>query len=377
MQKNLFYHSNTISKKMKNKYFLLLFLLNFIIINISAQEFKSIIKKIDINNKDNLQVSWQDLNATKKNLVFKPNIEIIIQIFSVSDITDFNFFINDKQITNTQKLKHSKTNKNVYYFVSKIQLNRGNNYLKVSVENLDNETVIDTCEIIYQKRIALVFGNSHYLQNKDILKNPVNDADSITDALNSVGFTVMKYKDATCDTMNYGLKVFSDSLKNYDVGLFYYAGHGLELNSENYLLPVDYDFENYYVSSMITLQTIFNKMDSANARVNIIILDACRNNPFLTREINNETDEFTGFADQEGFAGSITIYSTGIGKTASDGSNTNGLYTGQLIKNIRKPNLEFRDLLMDTRNKVIEKSNNIQVPWERGAPVEKFYFNIK
>ncbi len=192
-------------------------------------------------------------------------------------------------------------------------------------------------------------------------------------ALKASNFIVMKHKNIYPEVFKLALKTFTDSLKNYDVGIFYYAGHGVEKDGENYLLPIGYDLlEN---ETMLTLQEVFNSMESANAEINIIILDACRNDPYIvTRNINNTEEEPTGFADQEGFAGSITVYSTGIGKTASDGKNENGLFTGELIKYIRTPNMEFRDVLLKTRIKVIEKSNSKQVPWERGAPTDLFYF---
>ncbi len=354
--------------------YLISYLIGFIFLqliysNTSAQEFESNIVKIKINNSENLSVKWDNKNKDKRNLIFVPNLKIDLEVFSVSKITDFRIYHNDKLINNPSKKLTTK--KQISFFELEIIIERGLNTIKIIAQNEENEIVEEAYTFLYQKRLALVVGNSEYLESP--LKNATNDADSMEIALKASNFIVMKHKNIYPEVFKLALKTFTDSLKNYDVGIFYYAGHGVEKDGENYLLPIGYDLlEN---ETMLTLQEVFNSMESANAEINIIILDACRNDPYIvTRNINNTEEEPTGFADQEGFAGSITVYSTGIGKTASDGKNENGLFTGELIKYIRTPNMEFRDVLLKTRIKVIEKSNSKQVPWERGAPTDLFYF---
>lgn len=222
-----------------------------------------------------------------------------------------------------------------------------------------------------QKRVALIIGNSEY-QNSSVLKNPINDANTMSQTLGDMGFEVHKILDATYGTMLNGLKKFSKSINNADVVLFYFAGHGIQVGDRNYLLPTDVHFQNgksdVHLES-ISLEVVLRLMEYTNKKsLNMVILDACRNNPFKTWERGGND----GLAEVKAPSGTLIAFSTSPGSVALDGEGNNGLYTSVLIDQL-KVSQRIEDVFINTRVLVEEQSDGRQSPWELARLRGKFF----
>lgn len=227
---------------------------------------------------------------------------------------------------------------------------------------------------IYQKRLALVIGNSSY-QNGGSLPNPVNDANAIALSLQSVGFEVMKYQNVTQKEMKMAINAFGQKLKGYEVGLFYYAGHGIQNKGMNYMIPVEADLqtEEQIEFDCVAADRVLAFMDASQAKVNVIIMDACRNNPF--ERSWHRSANGNGLAMMDAPTGSLIAYATAPGRVASDGEGSNGLYTSALLKHLGDPKLTIEQVFKKVRTEVTEKSGGAQVPWETTSLTgDDFYF---
>lgn len=224
-----------------------------------------------------------------------------------------------------------------------------------------------------ERRIALVIGNGSY--KKAPLANPVNDALDMTDALERCDFTVMKVLNANRKKMRWAIRKFGEEINKGAVGLFYYAGHGIQVDGENYLIPIGTEVynEDEVKDECLMVSSVLRKMESAGNRLNIIILDACRDNPF-GRSFRSSN---RGLAKMDAPTGSILAYSTAPGSVAADGTDRNGLYTSKLLKHIMTPGLEIGKLFRQVRIDVIKDSGERQVPWESSSLTGDFYFNSK
>lgn len=222
---------------------------------------------------------------------------------------------------------------------------------------------------IGEKRIALVIGNSTY-QNGSILKNPVNDADLMEITLRELGFSVYKSTNASKNKMQQDIDDFKIQLPKYNVCLFYYAGHGMEINGKNYLIPIDArnDNENNVRIGSVDVSSIVEEFENYSKNVNIIILDACRNNPFLSSQRGGGR----GFKIIPAPSGTIIAFATAPGATAQDGNGKNGLYTSELVKEIKKPQ-RIEDVFINTRNAILNINAN-QNPQEWSQLRSVFYF---
>ncbi len=220
-------------------------------------------------------------------------------------------------------------------------------------------------------RLALVIGNSSYRDAP--LTNPVNDANAMARSLEAVGFKVILLTNATRNSMRQGMRQFTDQIQaGRGVALFYYAGHGIQINGRNYLLPVGSDVQREYEveDEAIDAGSVLNLMSAAKSRVNIVILDACRNNPF-TRSFRSAIN---GLAPMQAPAGTVLAYATAPGEVASDGSGDNGLYTQHLLKNLSIPGLRIEDVFKNVRVGVRQDSGGKQIPWENTSLEGDFYF---
>jgi uncharacterized caspase-like protein len=223
-----------------------------------------------------------------------------------------------------------------------------------------------------QKRLALVIGNSNYTSSP--LKNPANDAKVIADELKALGFEVMSYTNLEQKDMLVKIREFGDKLsKQKGVGLFYYAGHGLQLNGENYLVPVTANIQKEQDVELesVNLKRVLGELDYAQNDLNIVILDACRNNPFA-RSLRSGGGN--GLAMTTAPKGTFIAYATAPGSVASDGTGDNGLYTQELIKALRTPGLKIEDVFKQVRVNVLQQSDEQQVPWENSSILGDFYF---
>jgi len=229
---------------------------------------------------------------------------------------------------------------------------------------------------VAEKRVALVIGNAAYTKAKP-LANPANDAADMAKALKDVGFEVFSGVDLDKRRMETLIREFGARLANGGTGLFYYAGHGIQVGGENYLVPVDADIpeEDEVSYSAIPVGLVLSKMSKANNDLNIVILDACRNNPFARswrgyRDAGNAD----GLAKISPPTGTLVLYATEPGKVASDGTGRNGLFTESLLKQIKKPNVEYDQMVKAVSADVWQKSNKLQLPWKEGNSLADFYF---
>ncbi len=225
-------------------------------------------------------------------------------------------------------------------------------------------------------RVALVIGNASY--HSAPLKNPVNDAKSIGLELKNLNFNVIMLTDASYKEMKKGISDFGTELAKdrNTIGLFYYAGHGIQLKGKNFIVPVDEKIEKEADVEVyaIELDDLMANLEYAGNTMNIIILDACRNNPF-SRSFRSAAG--TGLAATNAPVGTFVAYATAPGSTAADGSGKNGLYTQELLKTLKIPNLKIEDVFKKVRTSVKEKSNGEQIPWENSALEGDFIFKTK
>jgi uncharacterized caspase-like protein len=218
-------------------------------------------------------------------------------------------------------------------------------------------------------RVALVIGNASYRSAP--LSNPLNDARAVADALSRLGFKVISVQDATQKQMFDAVRQFGDALRG-GVGLFYYAGHGVQVKGRNFLIPVDaaIEREDEVPYKAFDVGLVLEKMEAAKNPLNIVILDACRNNPFA----RSSRSAATGLAQMDAPTGSIVAFATAPGAEAADGSGSNGLYTSYLLKYMATPGLKVEDVFKRTRVAVKQDSAGRQIPWESTSLEGDFYF---
>lgn len=218
-------------------------------------------------------------------------------------------------------------------------------------------------------RIALVLGNGNYRVGP--LPNPVNDAQDMAQALKELGFDVIYGEDLSQSAMKRSIKQFGDKLGSGAIGLFYYAGHGTQIDGRNYLIPVDATVTtaSEFIGKSVEVNSVLAQMERARSRVNIIILDACRNNPFV-----GARSAVAGLASVKGASGTLIAYATAPDSVAADGEGRNGLYTSHLLNAMRTPGARIEDVFKRVRINVEAKSNGQQIPWESTSLVQEFYF---
>jgi len=206
-----------------------------------------------------------------------------------------------------------------------------------------------------EKRLALVIGNNNYLMLKP-LANAVNDSKSIGQALEQLDFKVTYLKNGTRKAMNTQIEEFTRLLKRHrGVGMVFYAGHGLEVGGQNYLIPTDaiIDDKLDIKTESVALNDIIYRLEKAGNRLNIVVLDACRNNPFKDRSITRKVlGENIGLANPPKAKGIYIAYSADVGEEAQDGSGKNGTFTKFLLVNLKKDGLKLNDVFKYTRRDV-------------------------
>jgi hypothetical protein len=230
-----------------------------------------------------------------------------------------------------------------------------------------------------EKRVALVIGNSAY-QNTPSLANPRNDATEMGKVLKRIGFDVDVVVDATKPQMDQALRRFGNNLAGAIAAVFYYAGHGIQVDGINYILPVDATLstERDLSWEVSDLTTVLKQMEGHN-RVNLLFLDACRDNPLsqtLARSMGESRSSVIGrgLAPMKANAGTLISYSTKEGEVAADGKGKHSPYTEALLKHIEVPGVEIGLMLRKVREEVIAATKNKQVPWEYGSLLGEFYF---
>lgn len=225
----------------------------------------------------------------------------------------------------------------------------------------------------YQKRLALVIGNSQY-QHGGALPNPVNDARAMSSSLQNLGFEVMKFENVTQTQLKQAINSFGIKLKGYDVGLFYYAGHGIQNKGVNYMIPVEADLQaqEQVEFDCVAADRVLAFMEAASTKVNVIVMDACRNNPF--ERSWHRSGNGNGLAMMDAPTGTLIAYATAPGRVASDGDSNNGLYTSALLKHMKDPGLNIEQVFKKVRTEVTDKSAGAQVPWETTSLTGEDFF---
>ncbi|MDA9493476.1 caspase family protein [Bradyrhizobium sp. CCBAU 11361] len=224
-----------------------------------------------------------------------------------------------------------------------------------------------------EQRVALVIGNSNY-KNAPQLVNPDNDAESMAKFLNSAGFEVVAATDLTQNDMLRVVQDFSAKVSSRGpntVAMVYYAGHGVQLAGENYLVPVDAKVSSptELVNNSVRLVDVMSTLETIPSRMRIVILDACRNNPFPS--IN---DAGRGLAIVDAPNGSIVGYSTAPGAEALDGTGGHSPYTQAFLNVAREPNVPIEQLFKRVRLQVNQTTSGAQIPWESSSLTSDFTF---
>lgn len=223
-----------------------------------------------------------------------------------------------------------------------------------------------------ETRRALVIGNAAYPEAE--LRNPFNDARAIAAALGRLGFAVALHADADKAAMEDAIGAFGRALDPDTVALVYYSGHGVQLDGRNYLLPVDARISapGDVRLEAIDADLVLDQMARGRSRLNILILDACRNNPFERRFRSGGGG---GLAPMTAPSGTLIAYATAPGAVASDGEGRHGLYTGALLGALATPDLAVETMFKRARSEVMRRSDGLQVPWEASSLTGEFVFN--
>jgi hypothetical protein len=224
-------------------------------------------------------------------------------------------------------------------------------------------------------RIALIIGNSAYPGNM-ALANPSNDAKDMAATLRNMGFGVIEVLDASKEQIAIAIERTGRNLSGKQgIGLLFYAGHGLQLDWRNYMVPVDAKLNSAadVPKQAVDIEAVMSAFKNAGNRMNIVVLDACRDNPFA----DGKTSSGKGLAPLDAPTGTFLAYATAPGNVAADGAigSKNGLYTGYLLQELQKPTASIENVFKRVRFAVRKASNGAQIPWETTSLEDDFVFN--
>lgn len=221
-----------------------------------------------------------------------------------------------------------------------------------------------------EQRVALVVGNWNYRVAP--LRNPASDSRDIAQALRELGFDVTYRTNIDRKTFRQVIREFGDRIRRGGTGLFYYAGHGMQAGGHNYLVPVGADIqqEDEIPDEALEADMVLRKMRSAGNRLNIVILDACRNNPFA----RSFRSGGTGLARMDAPKGTLISYATAPGSVASDGKGENSPFTHHLLQEMRRPGVPVEQVFKRVRQGVLKATKDKQTPWEASSLTGDFYF---
>ena len=242
----------------------------------------------------------------------------------------------------------------------------------VGVWSLVSASLVGAQATREEPRIALVIGNGAYRESP--LRNPVNDVRAMAQRFRELGFTVLAHENATKKTMEAAIIEFGRRLAEGGAGAFYYAGHGLQVRGRNYLVPVDADIDDEASVRVaaVDVELLLEQLAEARNRVNIVILDACRNNPFERRMRGASR----GLAAVDAARGTLVAYATAPGSVAADGDGKNGLYTEELLQALREPSLKIEEVFKRVRINVARRSKGAQTPWESSSLTGDLVLNV-
>ena len=221
------------------------------------------------------------------------------------------------------------------------------------------------------ERVALLIGNNQYAATP--LRNAVNDAHDLGEALKELGFQVIVRENASRKEMIEGIREFGQALEGASAALFFYAGHAMQFKERNYLIPIDAAMgsEEDVTFFSVEIGQVFDRMDRARTRFNFIILDACRDNPFAASFKTSSQ----GLAQMNSPSGTLIAYATAPGSVAADGYGRNGIYTKHILQNIRVPDLPVEIMFKRVREGVERETRKLQTPWDSSSLKGDFAFN--
>ncbi len=225
---------------------------------------------------------------------------------------------------------------------------------------------------VTEQRLALVIGNAAYRFSP--LDNPVNDARLMARQLEKAGFKVFPYENLDRNRFVRAMRDFGDKLNERTIAVFYYAGHAVQLRDRNFLVPIEAEIRNEDEIEMASVDVSFilARMSSAKSRINIVILDSCRDNPFA-----GKTQPARGLAQLDAPVGTLLAFATAPGKVSQDNADPNSqnsLYTAEIAKNLLTPGLPVETLFKRVREAVVRGTNGAQVPWENSSLLGEFAF---
>jgi formylglycine-generating enzyme required for sulfatase activity len=223
--------------------------------------------------------------------------------------------------------------------------------------------------------VALVIGNAAY-KNAAPLSNTINDAVVMADALKSLGFELVGGKAQTNldkNGLDNVIRKFGETIRGKRVAFLYYSGHGVQVDGRNYLIPTSANVVSRtdVKYELVNVDNVLEDMNASGTKVNIIVLDACRNNPFGDKGLRGNV---SGLAVMDAPSGTLVAYATGPGKTAADGVGKNSPYTESLARIIKEPGLDIEDVFREVGKDVQLKTGGVQVPWKMDSLTEKFSF---
>ncbi len=228
-------------------------------------------------------------------------------------------------------------------------------------------TLLNLTSAAYAGKYALVIGNGTY-KAVPPLDTPVNDANTMASTLKSLGFSVDKGTDLTQQEMETAVRNFRSRLSAGDTALFYYSGHGVEVDGTNYLIPIEISKDMIRYKA-IPANLVIDKMEEAGSKVNIVILDACRSN------LKGGKGFGKGLAQMIGGEGTFIAYATAPGTEAFTGSGSTSIYTRHLVNIMKKPGLKIEDVFKQVRKSVMDETSKEQKPWDSSSLTGDFYFS--
>jgi len=319
-------------------------------------------------------VTWQN-PETSPVVANSASIDVEACIKSSTDLKSVRIMVNGISLTEDNVFQPSGIDECNYLWKNPVILKEGDNSVFIIAANAAGSKTSEELIIKYQpaleeKRIALVIGNSNY-GSKSSLKNPLNDANLMASTLQIMGFDVIKRIDADKKTMESAIREFTEKLPQYNVALFYYAGHGNQVDGTNYIIPTDAMLTTPEACQFeaIKVDFIVSQFERYPKNTNIVILDACRDNPYAAWERGS----LNGFKAMSFSNGTIISFATSEGATAADGKGANGLFTEELVRQMYSPQT-IENVFKKTRIEVSKKSNGRQVPQEWTKLVGDFYF---
>ena len=324
-----------------------------------------------IQDNDYAEINWQLKNST----VNDKNFYIRACISSKSKIETLNITVNGQSFRGTKVVAGDGCDFSVN---QPITLAEGGNTIRIEVKNaagpIASERRVDYKPVVIEtneKRFALIIGNAAYKENP--LRNPVNDATDIAAKLRSLNFEVVLLTDNNKREMINAINNLDIQAKGYDAVMFFYAGHGMQSKNKNYLLPVDVEIntESDLEFECVDVDRVLAKLEDSQCNIKMIVLDACRNNPF---ERSWRSRSGRGLSSMNAPTGTLIAYSTAPNTVAADGSTSrNSPYTSALLKALDEK-IPVETLFKRVRTEVIKLTEGQQVPWESTSLVGDFYF---